>query len=199
MTTTRRRRWPLWIVFILLVLPVLELIVLVAIGRWIGWWPTVGAIILLAVAGGLLVRHEGRRTWQSLVAAVQGVEVADGVTVQEAPKAPTRELSDGALVLIGALLLVLPGFLTDVVALIFLLPFTRPLPRRLFADWARSRSERVMNSARGSVPGVVILDADGRPRSPRGDRSSRRPASGRPTGDPIQPSRVIEPPRPSDD
>lgn len=177
-----RRRWPMWLLLGLIVLPVLEIVLLIAIGRTVGWLPTVAALILVTVAGSWLLRREGPRTWSSLKAAVSGVDVGDGVTVRRAPYAPTRELSDGALVLFGAILLLLPGFLTDILAIICLLPATRSLPRALFAQFVRNRAQRVVGATRAPVRSSTHFDA-----TPSTDSSPDSP---------ITPSRIIEPPRP---
>ena len=56
---------------------------------------------------------------------------------------PTGELADAALVLVGGVLLMLPGFVTDLFGLLFLLPFTRPLARRLLAFLVGRRLSRM--------------------------------------------------------
>ena len=61
---------------------------------------------------------------------------------------PGSELTDAALVLVGGVLLLLPGFLTDLVGLLFVLPVTRPLTRR----WLQAMVER---PGRGAVPAVI--------------------------------------------
>ncbi|HQE32510.1 MAG TPA: FxsA family protein, partial [Propionibacteriaceae bacterium] len=66
-------------------------------------------------------KREGIRAWKALSQAF------------ESGKLPAGELTDAALVLVGGILLMLPGFLSDVMGLFFLLPFTRPLARRLVA------------------------------------------------------------------
>ena len=80
-----------------------EVIILVAAGRAIGAWPVIGVLALEALVGGWVVRHEGAKAWASLRSAQQD---------------PTRRgaaLTDAALVLVGALLLMLPGFVSDAV------------------------------------------------------------------------------------
>lgn len=153
---TTRRRWPLWVLLTLVLTPVVEVAVLIAIGRSVGWWPTLLALIAIAALGAWLVRREGPKTWKSLNEAFRGVDVGDGMSVRQAPTTPSRELSDGALVLIGALLLLLPGFLTDIAGIVCLLPATRPLPRRLFTEWVRGRAERVASRVSGADGGAII-------------------------------------------
>lgn len=170
-----RRRWPVWVLLGLVVLPVVEIIVLVGLGKTIGWLPTVLALVAITVLGAVLVRREGPRTWQSLRASVSG-GVVDGVRVNPSTPRP-EQLSDGVIVLIGAILLLLPGFFTDVLAIICLLPATRPLPRRLFAEFVRSRAQRVINTARGQVI-TQSVDQQNGPRNGPG---------------PIAPNRILPP------
>lgn len=153
-TPITRRRWPTWALLLALAVPVLEVVVLIAIGKAIGFWPTVLALVLIAALGGYLIKREGPRTWRSLRAAATGVTV-DGVAVRATPAVPTRELSDASLVLIGAILLLLPGFLTDVLGILCLLPFTRPLVRGLLSGLIRRRYETVAARVRGQVRAPV--------------------------------------------
>ncbi|MDO5533426.1 MAG: FxsA family protein [Propionibacteriaceae bacterium] len=108
----------LWVLLGLGVLAVGEIALLVWVAGEIGIGWTLLALLLLAAGGGLLLRREGSRAWASL---------RQPVTDQEAAG---RTISDAALVLVGGLLLMLPGFLTDVLALVCLVPVTRPLARR---------------------------------------------------------------------
>jgi UPF0716 protein FxsA len=117
----KARRPALWLLLVLLMVavPILEVWLLIQVGQAIGAWWTVLILVGEALLGGLLVRHQGSRSWRALNGAMTTGRV------------PTVELADAALVLVGAVLLMLPGFATDVIGLIFLLPFTRPLARRL--------------------------------------------------------------------
>jgi len=127
----RRRGWLLpLVVLVLAALAVVEVWLLIQVGRWIGVWPTVLILVLEAVVGAWLLRREGTRTWKGL----QG-SFATG-------RMPARELTDAALVLVGGVLLMLPGFVTDLVGFCCVLPVTRPLARRLLAWLVVRRVER---------------------------------------------------------
>lgn len=115
-----------------LLLPVVEIYVILQVGHLIGGWPTVGLLVAESLLGAWIVRREGRRAWRALTATFR-----DGVR-------PERELADAALVLAGGVLLVTPGFVTDAIGLLFVLPFTRPLVRRLGGAYARRRVRRVV-------------------------------------------------------
>jgi UPF0716 protein FxsA len=117
---TRRRSW-VWtvLVLLLLVVPLLEVLVIIAVGRAIGGWPTFFLLLAESAFGAWLVRREGGRAWQSLQEALT------------TGRMPSRQLADAALVLVGGVLLLAPGFLTDIVGFFLVLPFTRPVARRL--------------------------------------------------------------------
>ena len=115
----RRRRLPWWLVFVaFVVVPLVEIYVLIQVGQVIGAWWTVVLLIVASVLGAWLVRREGGRAWAALRAAL-----ASG-------RMPARELADGALILIGGTLMLTPGFVTDLVGMLLILPVTRPLARR---------------------------------------------------------------------
>ncbi|WP_427893050.1 FxsA family protein [Kribbella sp. GL6] len=116
---------PWLIALALLAVPVLEIFVIIQVGHAIGGWPTLGLLALETVVGAWLVKRAGRRAWSTLQSALQSGNVPDGKNTSG------RDLTDSGMGLIGGALLIVPGFITDVVGLFFLLPFTRPLARRL--------------------------------------------------------------------
>ena len=127
------------IALVFLAVPVLEVWLLIQVGSAIGFGWTLLLLIADAVLGAWLVRREGRRAWRALQAALR-----------EAPRTgriPGKEITDGALVLIGGTLLLTPGFATDVVGLVCILPVTRPLVRALLARLV-TRRLRIAGPAR---------------------------------------------------
>ncbi len=101
-----------------IVVSVAEVWLLTAVGSVIGVPWTLVILVAEAIVGAWLMRREGRKAWAALTDAY-----ATG-------KMPTGQLADAALVLVGGIMLILPGFFTDVIGLFCLLPFTRPLARR---------------------------------------------------------------------
>ena len=116
-----RRRWTPLMVVLFVGVPLLEIYVLIQIGQVIGAWWTILLLILSSVIGTWLVRREGGRAWQALTTALQ------------TGRMPHRELADGALILVGGTLMLTPGFVSDAVGVLLILPFTRPVARRLLA------------------------------------------------------------------
>ncbi|GAA3102411.1 FxsA family protein [Streptosporangium carneum] len=119
----------LFLVF--LVVPVLEIWVLIQVGQVIGGWPTVALLLADSLLGAWIVRREGRRAWRNLQAALQSGRM------------PDRELADGAMIVAGGTLLLTPGFVTDIAGFLCILPFTRPLVRRL-GTWFFARRVRTL-------------------------------------------------------
>jgi UPF0716 protein FxsA len=100
-----------------LVTALLEIVVLALVAHWIGVFWMVLLVLATSVLGGWLLRREGVRGWRRFRdAAQQG-------------RAPGAEVSAGVVGLLGAILLVLPGFLTDLVGLALLVPPVRRLAR----------------------------------------------------------------------
>src|SRR3954454_22969702 len=123
--TTRRtrRRWLPWaIVVAFVVVPIVEIYVLIQVGQVIGPWWTILLLILDSILGGWLIRHEGRRAWLALTTALNSGRM------------PAKELADGALILFGGTLMISPGFVTDALGIVLILPLTRPLARRLLTQ-----------------------------------------------------------------
>lgn len=170
-----RSHRPLWVLVAIVALPIAEIAVLIAIGHWIGVLATIGLVILVGVLGIVLLVIEGPRALRNLRDAVSPRTTVDGqTTVRSVQQLPTRELSDGALVAIGALLLVLPGFISDVLAIACLLPVTRPLLRKLLGATVRRRTDRAaarrQGRAQGPVVGQVVITPDDEgPPHPRRD------------------------------
>lgn len=108
-------------------LPILEIWVILQVGHRIGALPTVLLLIAESALGAWVVRREGSRAWHALTGALASGSL------------PGRELADAALVLVGGVLLLTPGFVTDIFGFFFVLPFTRPLARRLMASVVSQR------------------------------------------------------------
>ena len=126
-TPRRRPRRLVWLGVALLGFPVAELLGVLAVGRMVGGWRTLALLVAISVVGALVLRREGPATWRRFTQAAR------------AGRAPSAELADAALVLVGGLLLVVPGFLTDVAGLVCLLPPTRPWARRQLLGWVARR------------------------------------------------------------
>ena len=100
------------------VAPLVELYVIVQVGQEIGALNTIGLMVAVSIVGAWLARHEGFWVLR---------RIRDQI---EVGRVPTDELVDGGLVLAAGLLLVTPGFVSDVVGIVALFPPTRAVLRR---------------------------------------------------------------------
>jgi UPF0716 protein FxsA len=115
------------LVALFIVVPIVELYVIIQIGSLIGVVPTIALLLADALLGSLLLRHQGRGAWRRFNAAL-----SEG-------RFPGREVADGLLIAIGGTLLLTPGFVTDIFGLIFLIPPTRAIVRRLLRGYVGKR------------------------------------------------------------
>ncbi len=164
--------------------PILEIGVFIEAGERIGLWPTIGAVILTAVVGTALLRLQGLST------------IARARESLDAGQLPVVEVFDGFCLLIGGALLLTPGFVTDTVGFLLLIPPVRLLLRRWCRKYMVDAGRVHMRSAvppTGSGPAggrsspiidgeyEEIVDADGR--SDGGKSPSRRIEKGVPAED----------------
>lgn len=138
------------VLLILLVATLVELVVLIAVGDAIGVLPTIGLLILASLVGAVLLRREGTRT---LVAFNEALRTR---------RPPHRELLDGMLIAAAAVFIVLPGFVSDVLGLLLLLPPTRALVRRRMLRSAERGAPR--HFAPGTVIEGEVVDEPSAPR-----------------------------------
>ena len=103
------------VLFLIIIVPIIEIYLFIKIGSQIGAFNTILLIFLTAFVGLIYVRYEGFNTLKSAISQVIKNEV------------PLFEIISGAALVIGAFLLILPGFLTDVLGLFFVIPITRKL------------------------------------------------------------------------
>jgi UPF0716 protein FxsA len=136
MTSRRLARLAMVVAFV--GVPLLEIYVLIQVGQVIGPWWTILLLVVASVLGTWLIRREGGRAWRALSEALQ------------TGRMPARELADGALILIGGTLMLAPGFITDGVGVLLILPFTRPFARRLLTGVV---ARRLLGSGPVTGPG----------------------------------------------
>ena len=109
----------LLLIALFIAVPLAELYVILKVGDAIGAPLTILLLAADSVLGSLLLRWQGRAVWRRFTK-----------TLQEG-RMPNREVLDGVLVIFGGAFLITPGFITDVIGLLCLLPPTRSVLRRL--------------------------------------------------------------------
>jgi UPF0716 protein FxsA len=133
------------IALLLICWPLLELFVAFEVAQLIGVTWTVLLILFSVPVGMWAVRSQGRTVWRRL---------ADGIAVG---RPPARHVLDGALVLIGGVLFILPGFISDVFGALLLLPPSRAGVRRLLV---RNLQGRFVTRMAGFSTGRQSYDVD---------------------------------------
>ncbi|OLU17668.1 MULTISPECIES: FxsA family protein [unclassified Pseudomonas] len=136
-------------IFMLLFLlfPILELAVLISVGSAIGVLPTIALVILTSICGGLILRIAGITTaWRARERLARG-------------EMPDQEVLQGLMMAVGGGLLLLPGFISDVIGVLCLMPFTRRwlverVRQRAAEQAARQRAFADDLAARNGQPGA---------------------------------------------
>jgi len=103
------------IILLIIIIPIVEIYLFIKVGSQIGAFNTIYLIIITAVVGLYYAKYEGLNTLRSAVSQLVKNEI------------PINEIISGAALAVAALLMILPGFLTDVVGLIIIFPWTRKI------------------------------------------------------------------------
>jgi UPF0716 protein FxsA len=138
-----------------IVVGVVEISVIIQVGQWIGFLNTVGLLLLVSLVGAWLVKRQGL----GVVARIR--------QQRSAGRLPAAEVFDGALILVAGVLLVIPGFVTDALGLLLLVPPIRAVARRFM-------SRRVLREVE-MVRSKQWTRADPAPRQYVPPESPRRP------------------------
>jgi UPF0716 protein FxsA len=134
----------------LLVLPLLEIAGFVLVGRQIGVLATLGLIVATGIAGGMLLRFQGFGVMTRIRRDI------------EAGRDPGRELAHGIMILVAGLLLLIPGFLTDILGILLFVPQVRDLGWRFLKSRVNFAADLSTMSgfARGGRGRTIDLDPD---------------------------------------
>ena len=123
---------PLFLLFV--IVPIIEIALFIQVGGFIGLWPTLAIVVLTAFAGSILLRRQGLSTLTSLQSRM--------ATGQD----PSRDLAHGAMILVAGVVLLTPGFFTDAIGLLLMIPAVR--------DWViKAGAARMAGSVRVQTSG----------------------------------------------
>jgi len=103
----------LFLVF--LMVPVIEIAIFIIVGQLIGLWPTLAGVVITALLGSVIIRMQGL----SLIKEIKGLMAAG--------KLPARQIADGLILAIAGALLLTPGYFTDTIGFLLLVPPIRTL------------------------------------------------------------------------
>ena len=141
----------LFLVLVFVVAPLVELAVIVQVAGTIGAFNTIGLLVVVSLVGAWLARREGIGVVRRIQAALDRGQM------------PSAEVADGGLILFAGALMIAPGFVSDALAILLLLPPTRALVRGPLMRYVGRRSRvTVMSGAggRGGRPGPGGADTD---------------------------------------
>lgn len=114
-----------WLLLAFILIPALEIGVFIWIGGIVGPWWVVTLIFLSGILGITLAKQQGLETWHKARLFMQNGKI------------PTEQLIDGICILIGAIFLFAPGFITDIVGLFLVIPWTRKPFRIMLIGWVQ--------------------------------------------------------------
>jgi UPF0716 protein FxsA len=117
------------LVLLLVVVPVAEFSALIWVAQQIGILPMLVLLFAVSIFGAALAKRVGLEVWRRFRTTLAAGDV------------PSGEVFDGALVLIAAAILLVPGFITDVIGLLLLVPFVRSMVK--WAFWRRMRTRLI--------------------------------------------------------
>ncbi|HGH7180854.1 FxsA family protein [Bacillus luti] len=112
-----------WLLFLLILIPAIEITVLIGSSHIIGLWSTFAMIVFTGVVGVYLAKKQGFKVLREIQSKLNRGEM------------PGAAVLDGIFVFVGGILLVLPGYVTDVMGFIFVIPITRALLKPLVMKW----------------------------------------------------------------
>jgi UPF0716 protein FxsA len=140
---------------LLVVVPIIELYVFIQVSNAIGFLNALGIVILISIIGCWLVKRAGTKVWarfnEQLVAQ----------------RTPSKEVADGVCLLIAGALLIVPGFVTDAIGLLLLLPPIRSVASKSLVRRFTGRAGfRVITATYGSADGAIIDTDTAEPRPP---------------------------------
>jgi len=113
--------------FIFVVLPMIELALLIKVGSYIGLFNTIAIIILTAIIGAYMVKIEGLGVMYRIQQSMQA-----GIF-------PEAELINGMMILVAGGLLLIPGFITDIIGFLMVIPFTRNIIRKIAMRYIKGK------------------------------------------------------------
>ena len=117
----------MWLFVVFIVVPIVEIALFIKIGALVGLWPTIIIVILTAIIGTRLVKSQGLNAIKNVQ---NSMIVGQNIT---------NSLINGALVLIAGVLLLTPGFFTDVIGITLLIPHTRALWVKYGSSYVKNR------------------------------------------------------------
>ncbi|MBY0598887.1 FxsA family protein [Bacillus bingmayongensis] len=119
-----------WMLFLFILIPAVEITVLIGSSHLIGLWSTFAMIVFTGVLGAYLAKKQGFKVLREIQSRLNNGEM------------PVDAVLDGIFVFVGGVLLILPGYVTDVIGFVFIFPMTRKLFKPFIMKWLEWKLRR---------------------------------------------------------
>ena len=130
------------ILLLIILIPIIEIYIFIKIGSQIGAIYTIFLIFFTAIVGVYYAKHEGLNTLKS------------GFTLLSKNETPSYEILSGAIIALAAVLLIIPGFLTDIIGFLFIFPLSRKFIFKRFKEKFKSENTRKNNFIDGEFEDI---------------------------------------------
>ena len=135
----------MWLFLILILVPIIEIGLFIELGGFLGLWPTLAIVVATALLGSVLLRAQGLSTLEELKRTA------------ETGQSPAGPMAHGAFILVAGLLLLTPGFFTDGIGFLLMVP---PF-RTLLIKWIAARAQMKMYASAANSPQAPdIIDGE---------------------------------------
>ncbi|WP_017153930.1 FxsA family protein [Bacillus bingmayongensis] len=119
-----------WMLFLFILIPAVEITVLIGSSHLIGLWSTFAMIVFTGILGAYLAKKQGFKVLREIQSRLNNGEM------------PADAVLDGIFVFVGGVLLILPGYVTDVIGFVFIFPMTRKLFKPFIMKWLEWKLRR---------------------------------------------------------
>ncbi|NVO22392.1 FxsA family protein [Donghicola mangrovi] len=133
----------MWLFLAFVLVPIIEIGLFIQVGGLIGLWPTLAIVLLTAMIGTYMVKSEGRGVLRDLQSSINRMED------------PSEHLASGAMILFAGALLLTPGFFTDTMGILLLIPGVRSVVFNQIK--AKMQDQRARGQSRGGFQSQTIV------------------------------------------
>lgn len=138
----------MWLFAIFILIPLIEIALFIQVGGWLTLWPTLAIVLGTALVGTALLRWQGTQTLRDLQREMQSLGN------------PLSPLAHGALILVGGVMMILPGFFTDILGILLMIPPVRRLVIRLILARVSAQTVRSFGYPRAPAHDPNTIDGD---------------------------------------
>jgi UPF0716 protein FxsA len=143
----------MWLFALLVAVPILEIALFIQVGGAIGLWPTLSIVVATALVGTILLRGQGLATLANLQSSIRE------------QRNPVTPIAHGAIILVAGVLLLTPGFFTDAMGLLFLLPPVRKFIIKGVSERLKTRAQVYTSTMHSrehprQEPDGVVIDGE---------------------------------------